>query len=131
MAAHHPQGWARAPGGQLRYWVCSSVHGRLGGIGFCAASWHQKTRDDFIGWSADARAVNLSKAVNNHRFLLLPGVRVHGLASRVQSPPQSDVHSDVGGGAVQAVVLGDGDFERRPFRESQGPAETEHHPRVG
>lgn len=83
MATHHPQGWARAPGGQLRYWVCSSVHGRLGGIGFCAASWHQKARDDFIGWSADARAGNLSKMVNNHRFLLLPGVRVHGLASRV------------------------------------------------
>ena len=83
MATHHPQGWARAPGGQLRYWVCSSVHGRLGGIGFCAASWHQKARDDFIGWSADARAANLSKIINNHRFLLLPGVRVHGLASRV------------------------------------------------
>ena len=83
MATHHPQGWARAPGGQLRYWVCSSVHGRLGGIGFCAASWHQKARDDFIGWSADARPTNLSKVVNNHRFLLLPGVRVHGLASRV------------------------------------------------
>ena len=83
IATHHPQGWARAPGGQLRYWVRSSRHGRLGGIGFCAASWHQKARDDFIGWSADARALNLPLAINNHRFLLLPGVRVHGLASRV------------------------------------------------
>ena len=83
IATHHPQGWARAPGGQLRYWVRSSLHGRLGGIGFCAASWHQKARDDFIGWSADARALNLPLAINNHRFLLLPGVRVHGLASRV------------------------------------------------
>ena len=83
MATHHPQGWARAPGGQLRYWVCSSVHGRLGGIGFCAASWHQKACDEFIGWSADARAAQLRLVVNNHRFLLLPGVRVHGLASRV------------------------------------------------
>ena len=83
MATHHPQGWARAPGGQLRYWVCSSVHGRLGGIGFCAASWHQKARDEFIGWSADARAAQLRLVVNNQRFLLLPGVRVHGLASRV------------------------------------------------
>ena len=83
IATHHPQGWARAPGGQLRYWVRSSLHGRLGGIGFCAASWHQKARDDFIGWSADARALNLPLLINNHRFLLLPGVRVHGLASRV------------------------------------------------
>ncbi len=83
IATHHPQGWARAPGGQLRYWVRSSLHGRLGGIGFCAASWHQKARDDFIGWSADARTTNLPLLINNHRFLLLPGVRVHGLASRV------------------------------------------------
>ena len=83
IATHHPQGWARAPGGQLRYWVCSSRHGRLGGIGFCAASWHQRARADFIGWSADARTANLPLLINNHRFLLLPGVRVHGLASRV------------------------------------------------
>ena len=83
IATHHPQGWARAPGGQLRYWLCSSLHGRLGGIGFCGASWHQRARDDFVGWSTDARIANLSLLINNHRFLLLPGVRVHVLASRV------------------------------------------------
>ena len=93
MATHHPQGWARAPGGQLRYWVCSS-HGRLGGIGFSAASWHQKARDDFIGWSADARAANLSLVINNHRFLLLPGVRVHGLASQVLAVALERVAAD-------------------------------------
>ena len=42
---------------------------------FCAASW--QARDEFAGWSADARVANLE--VN--RFLLLPGV--HELASRV------------------------------------------------
>ena len=41
------------------------------------------------------------------------------------------MQSDVGCGAVQAVVLGDGDLERRSFREPQGPAEAEHHSRVG
>ena len=81
MASHHPEGWSRMPGVQLRYWVRSSVHGRLGGIGFAAASWHQKARDDFIGWSAHARAANLGHVVNNDRFLLLPGVRVDNLAS--------------------------------------------------
>ena len=40
------------------------------------------------------------------------------------------MHSDVGGGAVQAVVLGDGDLKRRSFREPQGAAEAEHHPRI-
>ena len=50
---------------------------------FCAASWHQKARDEFVGWSADARVANLELMVNNHRFLLLPGVRVRELASCV------------------------------------------------
>ena len=83
MATHHPQGWARAPGGQLRYWIRSVTHGCLGGIGFSSAGWHQQARDAFIGWSPDARAANLPRVVCNHRFLILPGVRVHGLASRV------------------------------------------------
>ena len=94
IATHHPQGWARAPGGQLRYWVCSSLHGRLGGIGFCAASWHQRARDDFVGWSTDARIANLSLLINNQRFLLLPGVRVHGLASRVLALAAGRVAAD-------------------------------------
>ena len=83
MASHHPEGWARAPGGQLRYWIRSEHHGRLGGIGFSSAGWHQQARDAFIGWSPDARAANLPLLICNHRFLLLSGVRVHALASRV------------------------------------------------
>ena len=83
MATHHPQRWTRPPGAQRCYWIVSSRHGRLGGIAFCAASWHQKARDEFVGWSADARVANLQRMVNNNRFLLLPGVRVHGLASHV------------------------------------------------
>ncbi len=48
-------------------WITSSRHGRLGGLVFGAASWHQKARD-FIRWSRGARDVHL-----------VPGVR--GLAS--------------------------------------------------
>ncbi len=83
MESHHPQGWSRRPGAVLNWWIVSSVHGRLGGIGFCAASWHQAARDAFIGWSAAARVANLTQLVNQHRFLLLPGVRVDNLASHV------------------------------------------------
>ena len=83
MASHHPEGWARAPGGQLRYRIRSEHHGRLGGIGFSPAGWHQQARDAFIGWSPDARAANLPLLIRNHRFLLLSGVPVHALASPV------------------------------------------------
>lgn len=81
MASHHPQGWSRTPGKQIDYWIKSESHGVLGGIGFCAASWNQKARDNRIGWSQRARALNLEYVVNNHRFLLLPGVDVKNLAS--------------------------------------------------
>ena len=59
METHHPQRWTRPPGAQRCYWIASSRHGRLGGIAFCAAGWHQKARDEFVGWSADARVANL------------------------------------------------------------------------
>ncbi len=83
MATHHPLGWARSPGGQMRYWVRSQHHGTLGGIGFGSATWQLRARDKWIGWSADARAANIRRVICHHRFLLLPGVRVYGLASRV------------------------------------------------
>ncbi len=79
MEKHHPNGFGRAPGAQLRYWIVSSEYGIVGGIGFAAASWHQKARDEWIGWSQDARVSNLQKVICNQRFLLIP--RVYGLAS--------------------------------------------------
>ena len=83
MAAHHPQGWRRPPGGQVLYRVRSARFGVLGGIGFAASGVQLGPRDRVIGWSADARVANIGRVVCNHRFLLLPGVRVRGLASRV------------------------------------------------
>ena len=83
IESHHPEGWRRPPGGQVRYWIRSERYGLLGGIGFTAAGVQLGPRDAVIGWSADARVANIGKVVCNHRFLLLPGVRVKGLASRV------------------------------------------------
>ncbi len=84
---HHPRGWARPPGGQLRYWVRPERHGVLGGIGFGSATWRPAARDAWIGWSADARAANIARVVRCHRFPVLPGVRVYGLAPEV--PPMA------------------------------------------
>ena len=39
MTTHPPQGWTRRPGAVLLYWIVSSRQGRLGGIGYSAASW--------------------------------------------------------------------------------------------
>ena len=97
MATHHPEGDAGCPGGRIRYWIRSSVHGVLGGFTVGAASWHHKARDLHIGWSQAARDANIGRVVNNDRFLLLPGVRVRGLASRAlpasSSPPFHAIHA--------------------------------------
>ena len=83
IETHHPEGWRRPPGGQLRYRACSEHHGVLGGIGFSAAGIRPAPRDALIGWSADARLANIGRVLCNSRFLLLPGVRVKRLASRL------------------------------------------------
>ena len=74
MASHHPEGVPHHPGKRLSYFVVSQRFGCLGGIGFCAASWHQAARDAFIGWSGRARVAHLDLVLNNSRFLLLPKV---------------------------------------------------------
>ncbi len=69
--------------GQVRDWIRAEHHGVLGGIGFGSAAWRLAARDAWIGWSAGARAANIGRVICNHRFLLLGGVRVDGLASAV------------------------------------------------
>ena len=83
MESHHPEGWRRAPGGRMRYWIVSSAHGRLGGICFAAAGCQAGPRDRMVVRAADARMANPDRVVRNHRFPILPSVQVHGLASRV------------------------------------------------
>ena len=68
IETHHPEGWRRPPGGQVRYRIRSERHGLLGGIGFTAAGIQPVPRDPEIGWSVDARVANIGKVVCNHRF---------------------------------------------------------------
>ena len=83
LHTHHPRGWDRSPGAALNCWIVSSRQGRLGGVRWSAASWHQACRDRWIGWSEAARVAHLQAVVRQSRFLILPGVRVPNLASHV------------------------------------------------
>lgn len=69
-------------GSQMRYFVFSGNH-LLAALGFGAAAWALAPRDQFIGWSSDERKLNLHLVVNNARFLILPWVHSHNLASRI------------------------------------------------
>ncbi len=105
VETHHPKGWRRPPGGQLRYWIRSERHGILGGVGFAAAGIQLGPRDGVIGWSADARVANIGKVVCNNRFLLLSGVRVKGLASRALRLATARVADDWATGYGERPVL--------------------------
>jgi hypothetical protein len=79
---HHYLGHQLIPGAQLRYFVhCAGEVVAL--LSFGASAWKTQPRDEFIGWTHEQRPRNLHLVVNNARFLILPWIRCHNLASRV------------------------------------------------
>lgn len=82
---YHYLGHRIPVGASLRYWVRSPrCPGQvLACLLWSSAAWKMAVRDRWIGWSAEQRARNLPFVVNNSRFLLLPWVRVKGLASKI------------------------------------------------
>ena len=79
---YHYLGYKPLPGAQIRYLVFSGSH-LLAALGFGAAAWALAPRDRFVGWTTQQRQRNLQFIVNNARFLILPWVRSHNLASRI------------------------------------------------
>lgn len=69
-------------GANLRYWV---RHGdrELACLLWNSPAWRMRARDTWIGWSDAQRQSKLQHIVNNGRFVILPGVRIKGLASKV------------------------------------------------
>lgn len=82
---HHYLGYRVPVGANLRYLV-RSVDGRtLACLLWSSPAWKMALRDGWIGWSIRQREQNLQYIVNNSRFLILPWVRVSGLASKILS----------------------------------------------
>jgi hypothetical protein len=82
---YHYLGYRVPVGAQLRYLVRSARTGEavLACLQWSSPAWKMAVRDRWIGWSAAERARNLPYIVNNSRFLILPWVRVKGLASKI------------------------------------------------
>ena len=78
----HPQGHVALPQAHVRYLI-RCRYGVLGALCFSAAARHLAARDAHIGWSNQARLANRELVVANSRFVLLPWVKVKGLASHV------------------------------------------------
>jgi hypothetical protein len=85
VARYHYLGYRVPFGANLRYLVHSEQRGGqlLACLLWSSPAWKMAVRDRWIGWSAEQRAENLPYIVNNSRFLILPWVRVRGLASKI------------------------------------------------
>ena len=69
-------------GAHLRYWVRNGER-ELACLLWTSPAWKMQARDEWIGWGDRQRRRNLQSIVNNGRFLILPWVRVKGLASKI------------------------------------------------
>ena len=83
LTSCHYLGWRGAVGEHAAYLVRDCKGRDLACLVFGAAAWKVQCRDRFIGWDHAIRQRRLNFIVNNHRFLILPGVRVAHLASHI------------------------------------------------
>src|SRR5438093_10171967 len=79
---YHYLGWRVPFGANLRYRVRNRDR-ELACLLWTSPAWKMQARDAWIGWSDEQRKRNLQSIVNNGRFLILPWVRVKGLASKI------------------------------------------------
>ncbi|HEX8764064.1 MAG TPA: DUF4338 domain-containing protein [Candidatus Acidoferrum sp.] len=82
---HHYLAYRVPVGANLRYLVYSRRSGEqlLACLLWSSPAWKMAPRDQWIGWNREQRAQHLQLVVNNTRFLILPWVRVRGLASKI------------------------------------------------
>jgi hypothetical protein len=90
----HPLHNSRLCGARVCYLIRSETEGLLGAMSFSSAAWRLDARDKWVGWSDRIRAQNLTKVVNNSRFLILPQVHVPHLASHVLAKACRQVVAD-------------------------------------
>lgn len=80
VGTYHYLGYQQATGAQLKYLTFFQDR-PIACLSFGPAAWKIGPRDQFIGWSIEARGQNLAWLINNDRFVILPWVQIKGLAS--------------------------------------------------
>lgn len=93
LARYHYQG-ARVPvGASLRYLVRAGEQ-VVACLLWTSPAWALRPRDHWIGWSLAQRRQHLQQVVNHGRFLILPWIRVKGLASQILAQAARQVPHD-------------------------------------
>jgi hypothetical protein len=95
--------FCRSEAGCIRFWVQSPCALYLRSVCVatmalrglrCHTAWKMAARDQWIGWNAEQRVRNLQLIVNQSRFLMLPWVRVKGLASKILAQSARQLPAD-------------------------------------
>jgi hypothetical protein len=84
MAAHHYLGFRKLVGESIKY-VAELEHQWVALLGWGAAAFKCSSRDEWIGWTKEQQWKRLVFVANNSRFLILPGIRIPNLASKILS----------------------------------------------
>lgn len=82
MRSHHYLGFGKSAGKRILY--AATLDGEwVALLSWAAAALHVRCRDEWIGWDRLAKRHRLRQITNNTRFLMLPGLTLPNLASRV------------------------------------------------
>ena len=81
MAAHHYLGF-RGLVGEALYYVACLDEAWVALLGWAAAAWMCRPRDQWIGWTRPQQWARLRFVVNNARFLILPGIHIFRILPR-------------------------------------------------
>jgi hypothetical protein len=93
LEQYHYLGYEQPVGEHLKYVVWA--RGRpIACLAWSSAPRHLRSRDRFLGWSAEARRRNLRFLAYNTRFLILPWVEVPHLASHLLARMAQRVSQD-------------------------------------
>ncbi len=116
LAEFHYLGHTGTVGENAQYLVTQSSSRVLAVVLFGSAAWKCQARDRFIGWSAEARARNLSLLTNNQRFLIMPWVRVPRLGSWILGRVLRRLSADFEAQYGHPILLVETFVERERFR---------------
>jgi len=83
LTQYHYLGFTTRVGQSICYLAITSNGRPVACLLFGAAAWKTAARDAFIGWNVTQRERNISRVINNMRFLIPPWVEVPHLASHV------------------------------------------------
>lgn len=83
IGRYHYLGYAVPFGAHIQYLISVSKPAPtvVGCLQCSSAAWRMRARDQWIGWDEATRARQLQRVVSNSRFLLVPWVQIHNLAS--------------------------------------------------